>query len=386
MTVEEPIQEHDSLLLGTEAARNPKAPVPVYEHFLDQGYIPDVLLRLGIRYFLGNTASQFATQPVVKTVQSQQKYIADIKSLTQIALNTKEANEQHYEVPTAFFQTHLGPRMKYSSAFYNYENLPSPDGTVYKAKNLAQAEIAMLDLYVQRADIKDGMSILELGCGWGSLCLYLAERFPNSPVTALSNSHGQRKFINSVAAERGLKNLTIFTGDMNEFEFSEKKEWDRIISIEMFEHMKNYQVLFKKVSKWLVPETGRLFVHVFCHKHVAYDFKVEGEQDTWMARYFFTGGTMPSANLFLNFQDHLKVHNQWFVDGRNYGQTSEEWLANLDKEQKKSLEILEKAYGSKELGWVWFNRWRVFYMACAELFNFNNGNEWGVVHYLFSRR
>ncbi|KAI9346607.1 S-adenosyl-L-methionine-dependent methyltransferase [Obelidium mucronatum] len=366
-----------------------KPAVPLYEQFLDNGTLPDFILRFGIRYLLGTTAKAWQQQPLNKLADDKRLYIQAIKNLPQIALNTKEANEQHYEVPTAFFQTHLGPRMKYSCAFYNHENYVSKkDGLIHKARNLAEAEIAMLELYTERAEIQDGMSILELGCGWGSLCLFLAAKYPNSPVTAISNSHGQRNHINALAAAQGIKNLTVITADMNSFQFEGKREFDRIVSIEMFEHMKNYQVLFEKVSGWLVPVTGRLFVHVFCHKSVAYDFKTEEDagNDSWMARYFFTGGTMPSADLFLWFQDHLKVENSWIVDGRNYGQTSEDWLAGLDAHKKESIEVLTKAYGSKELGTVWFNRWRVFYMSCAELFNFNSGKEWPVVHYLFSRR
>ncbi|KAJ3128749.1 hypothetical protein HK100_008998 [Physocladia obscura] len=365
-----------------------------YEKFLDAGVIPDYLLRFAIRQLLKSTALSFAKTPLDKASENKKKYISEIKNLQQIALNTKEANEQHYEVPTAFFQTHLGPRMKYSSAFYNYENIPSPkDGVVRKARTLAQAEIAMLELYVQRANIIDGMSILELGCGWGSLTLFLAENFPNSRVTAISNSHSQREHILAAARSKNLTNLEIITADMNIFQFEEvangkRREFDRIISIEMFEHMKNYQVLFAKVSQWLVPETGRLFVHVFCHKDVPYDFKTAEDdgKDSWMARYFFTGGTMPSVDLFMWFQDHLKVIDRWTVDGRNYGQTSNHWLENLDAKREESLKVLIEAYGSKELGTVWFNRWRIFYLSVAELFNFNNGQEWPVVHYLFTRR
>ncbi|KAI8621336.1 S-adenosyl-L-methionine-dependent methyltransferase, partial [Chytriomyces sp. MP71] len=181
--------------------------------------------------------------------------------------------------------------------------------------------------------------------------------------------------------------LTVLTGDMNEFQFDAPREFDRIVSIEMFEHMKNYSQLFQKVSTWLKRETGRLFVHVFAHKDHPYDFLTEedGSKDSWMARYFFTGGTMPSADLFLWFQQHLTILDRWTVDGRNYGQTSEQWLQRLDANKKEAIEVLTKAYGSSEMGWIWFNRWRVFYLSCAELFNHNGGQEWPVVHFLFKR-
>ncbi|KAI8841597.1 S-adenosyl-L-methionine-dependent methyltransferase [Chytriomyces cf. hyalinus JEL632] len=387
LNTEEHAGESSALLATASAAK----PVPFYEYFLDRGLLPDFILRYGIRSKLSATAAEYAALTVAEEADAKRKYIRAIKALPEIALNTKEANEQHYEVPTEFFKTHLGPRMKYSCAFYNYEGLRRENGTLIpKATSLQEAEDAMLDLYVQRAGIKDGMSILELGCGWGSLCLYLAERFPNSPVTALSNSHGQRKYINAAAELKGIRNLTVLTGDMNHFEFEgalKGHEFDRIVSIEMFEHMKNYSALFAKVSRWLVPETGRMFVHVFCHKFHAYDFvtEEEGSKDSWMARYFFTGGTMPSEDLFLWFQDDLTVVDRWTVDGRNYGQTSEHWLQRLDASRADSIAVLTKAYGSEELGLTWFNRWRVFYLSCAELFNHGNGQVWPVVHYLFKR-
>ncbi|KAJ3076276.1 hypothetical protein HDU98_004575 [Podochytrium sp. JEL0797] len=369
-----------------ETALLPTPPTPLYETFLDNGLLPDFILRLGIRHFLSKTANNFKAQPINKASDAKRAYIKAIKGLSTIALNTKEANEQHYEVPTSFFQTHLGPHMKYSCAFYNFENLPNTPITPATTP-LAEAELAMLNLYCDRAQLKDGMSILELGCGWGSLCLFLAHKFPKSSVVALSNSNGQREHITRVARERGIKNLEVLTGDMNVFEFGGKREFDRIVSIEMFEHMKNYQTLFQKVSRWLVPHTGRLFVHVFCHKSVPYDFETEDPaSDTWLARYFFSGGTMPSEDLFLWFQDHLKVENRWTVDGRNYALTCEHWLQALDANKGKAMEALVLAYGSKEEAAVWFNRWRVFYLSCAELFGFDGGREWGVVHYLFSRR
>ncbi|KAI8613105.1 S-adenosyl-L-methionine-dependent methyltransferase [Chytriomyces sp. MP71] len=238
------------LLNETSAA---KKPVPMYEYFLDHGLLPDFVLRYGIRSKISATASEIAAKDLVTKENDKRKYIAAIGALGTIALNTKEANEQHYEVPTEFFKTHLGPRMKYSCAFYNYEGLTRANGTLIpKAKTLEDAEEAMLDLYVERAQIKDGMSILELGCGWGSLCLYLAQRFPNSPVTALSNSHGQRKYINAVAELRSITNLTVLTGDMNEFQFDAPREFDRIARARSLDLV--VESLFEAVAKVAAKE------------------------------------------------------------------------------------------------------------------------------------
>ncbi|KAI8812039.1 S-adenosyl-L-methionine-dependent methyltransferase [Cladochytrium replicatum] len=345
-----------------------------YEPLLDRGYLPDTLTRFGIRYLLGRRLAELKYQNVSESNRAKLEYVKSLKVVQTLALNTKEANEQHYEVPTDYFRFCLGERMKYSSCLFETG-----------AKTLEEAEVAMLDLYVQRADVKEGQTILDLGCGWGSLCLYLAERFPNNKISALSNSNTQREYIMGVAREKGFKNLTVFTGDVNTYDFT-GKTFDRIISIEMFEHMKNYDSVMKKVSTWLVPETGRLFVHVFCHKTMPYNFDADEEQNSWMARYFFTGGTMPSEDLFMFFQTHVEVVDRWTVDGKNYGETSEQWLKRMDANRAKILPILAKAYGSAEQGFVWFQRWRVFYLACAELFNYNNGQEWFVVHYLFKRK
>ncbi|RKO93677.1 S-adenosyl-L-methionine-dependent methyltransferase [Blyttiomyces helicus] len=341
----------------------------IYEPALESGLLPDAVLRTGIRYLLSRRVAQCQAAGGGAYVSN---YVKTLRHRETIAECTKEANEQHYEVPTEFFQLCLGKRMKYSSCLY--EN---------GAKTLEEAEDAMLDLYVQRAEIEDGMSILDLGCGWGSLSLYLAERFPNSKITGLSNSHGQREHILRTAKERGFSNVEVLTGDINEFKM--ERTFDRIISIEMLEHMKNYASLLSKVSKWLVPSTGRLFVHVFAHKNVPYDFKTE-DDNSWMAKYFFTGGTMPSEELLLWFQDDLVVKDRWTVNGKNYGQTSEEWLKRMDANKAQIMPIFTKAYGGAREANIWFQRWRVFYLSVAELFNYNDGQEWVVSHMLFSRR
>ncbi|KAI9327182.1 S-adenosyl-L-methionine-dependent methyltransferase [Zopfochytrium polystomum] len=356
-----------------------------YEPVLDAGILPDAVVRSGIRHLLSRRADQCRrgnskTADPTLTVRNAAKtaYVRKLRDRAAIAINTKEANDQHYEVPARFFRCHLGEAMKYSSCFYESG-----------AKTLEEAEIAMLDLYLERADIRDGQHVLDLGCGWGSFCLHAATRFPKSRFTALSNSASQREYINNAAKARGITNVTVYTGDINVFQFPAEvlKDggFDRIVSVEMFEHMKNFASLLKKVSEWLKPEVGRLFVHVFAHKEMPYDFKTD-EDHSWMAKFFFTGGTMPSEDLFLWFQDDLKVLDRWTVDGRNYGSTAEDWLRRLDANKPKALEALAECHGTTELAHIWFQRWRIFYMSVAELFNYDQGQEWIVVHYLFQRQ
>lgn len=296
-------------------------------------------------------------------------YIEKLKA-SPIAINTSDANEQHYEVPTEFYNYVLGKRMKYSGGYW-------PSG----ADTLDASEEAMLKLSCERAQLKNGQSVLDLGCGWGSVSLYVAEKFPNCKITGVSNSKTQKEYIDSVAKEKGFKNLTIITQDMNDFQIKEK--FDRIISVEMLEHMKNYQKLFEKLSGFLKPE-GLFFIHIFTHKEFAYPFEVRDETD-WMAKYFFTGGMMPSHNLFLYFQNHLTIRNHWVVNGVHYGKTSEAWLENMDKNKTQILPILEKAYG-KENVTKWWSYWRIFFLSCAELFSYRNGEEWLVSHYLFQKK
>lgn len=296
-------------------------------------------------------------------------YIEKLKA-SPIAINTSDANEQHYEVPTEFYNYVLGKRMKYSGGYW-------PSG----ADTLDASEEAMLKLSCERAQLKNGQSVLDLGCGWGSVSLYVAEKFPNCKITGVSNSKTQKEYIDSVAKEKGFKNLTIITQDMNDFQIKEK--FDRIISVEMLEHMKNYQKLFEKLSGFLKPE-GLFFIHIFTHKEFAYPFEVRDETD-WMAKYFFTGGMMPSHNLFLYFQDNLTIRNHWVVNGVHYGKTSEAWLENMDKNKTQILPILEKAYG-KENVTKWWSYWRIFFLSCAELFSYRNGEEWLVSHYLFQKK
>jgi cyclopropane-fatty-acyl-phospholipid synthase len=277
---------------------------------------------------------------------------------------------QHYEVPPEFFSLVLGARRKYSCCWF-------PEGT----ETLDEAEEKTLALTCERARLADGMDILELGCGWGSLTFWMAERYPRSRITAVSNSGTQRAFITACCRERGITNVDVVTADMNHFDTG--KGFDRIVSVEMFEHMRNYALLLRKIASWMRPD-GKLFVHMFCHREYAYFFETEGE-DNWMGRYFFSGGIMPSDDLLLYFQDDVVLEDHWRVDGTHYKRTANHWLANMDARKEGILSVLERTYGKQDAA-LWFQRWRIFLMACAELWGFRNGQEWWVAHYLFKKR
>ena len=332
----------------------------------ERGLMPDVLARFGMR--------QLVKQRIVDeraTAAKPQAFVDELRA-SPIAIETHAANAQHYEVPPEFFRLHLGPRLKYSCCLY-------PTGS----ETLAQAEERMLELCVERAQIGDGMRILDLGCGWGSFSLWLAEKYPRAQITGLSNSSGQREFILKRAAERRLSNVKIVTGNVAEFDFGESPGFDRIVSIEMFEHMKNYRLLLAKLARWLSPQ-GKLFVHIFAHQDLAYHFEDHGSGD-WMSRYFFTGGTMPSRALLRNFQDDLTLATEWWIDGTHYERTANHWLAGMDAAREPILEVFRKTYGDAGAR-RWLHRWRMFYMAVAELFGYRGGSEWGVAHYLFARK
>ncbi|HEX7910842.1 MAG TPA: cyclopropane-fatty-acyl-phospholipid synthase family protein [Paraburkholderia sp.] len=337
----------------------------------EHGWLPDPLIRAGMRALLRQRLRDEHADDGARRVEAFEIMLADLRA-NPIAIETQAANAQHYELPDAFFAAHLGPRLKYSCCYY-------PQG----GETLAAAEDAMLELYAQRAGLADGQRILDLGCGWGSLSLWLAARYPRASIVGLSNSRGQRAFIERCAAQRGLTNLRIVTGDVVDYEFpSDIAPFDRVLSIEMFEHMKHYGLLLAKISRWL-HDDGRLFVHLFAHRLLAYHFTVRDGSD-WMSRYFFTGGTMPSADLLLRFQDDLRVVRQWWVGGTHYARTADQWLASLDAARGRVMPVLSETYGPQAR--IWFQRWRMFYMAVAELFGYAGGQEWGVAHYLFDKR
>lgn len=335
---------------------------------LEKNILPDFLIRPGIRRLLKQRIRE-ETKPTLEMQQNHlNDFIRDLQN-SPVAIHTKDANEQHYEVPTEFYQYALGRHLKYSSGYW-----------MDHTRTLDEAEENMLELTCRRAELEDGMNILELGCGWGSLTLYMAQRFPNSRITAVSNSSTQREYIEEQARLRHLDNIRIVTADMNEFDAGDT--FDRIVSVEMFEHMRNYRILLKRISGWLNPD-GKLFVHIFTHKTFAYPFEVRDETD-WMAKYFFTGGIMPSDHLLFYFSDDMSVERHWHVDGTHYQKTSEAWLKNMDRHKKEIIPVFAKTYGEKNVT-RWWSYWRIFFMACAELWGYRNGKEWIVSHYLFRK-
>lgn len=330
------------------------------------GWIPDALLRMAIR-------SQCRERLRAERVDSSARYQRVIDDLrhSAIAIHTEAANAQHYELPPAFFEACLGPRLKYSSAYY-----PRGDET------LAEAEEAMLRLYAERAELCDGQSVLELGCGWGSLTLWIAEHYPNSSITAVSNSNAQRLHVLGQCAARNLRNVRVITQDVNHLDLP-SGTFDRCVSVEMFEHLRNYEKLLERISRWLTPD-GRLFVHIFAHESLLYPFETEGSGN-WMGRHFFTGGLMPAADTLLWFQRNLRIERRWQVPGTHYMRTANHWLENQDRHRQQILELMRQTYGPGQAE-LWFQRWRMFWMACAELFGYDNGRQWIVAHYLFSPR
>ena len=335
----------------------------------DNGLLPDRVIRFGIRQFDKKRLEEAQRKNGGDQSRAIETFI-DRMRRSPIALLPHKANEQHYELPPAFFQQVLGRHLKYSGCYW-------PAG----AKNLDQAEAEMLALTGKRAELGDGQRILELGCGWGSLSLWMARHYPASKITAVSNSKPQRRFIESKIAERGLNNLQVITADMNDF--STDGRYERVVSVEMFEHMRNWPLLLERIANWLTPD-GKLFIHIFTHRRYAYTFEAMGA-DNWMGRYFFSGGMMPSDDLLLHLQDRLAVENHWQVNGRHYSLTAEAWLANMDQNRDRIVPIMQDVYGHENAG-RWFQRWRIFFMACAELWGFREGREWLVSHYLLRNK
>jgi cyclopropane-fatty-acyl-phospholipid synthase len=341
---------------------------------LERNLVPDSVIRNRIRALLH---ARLAAENKGDPEHQQQHLMELIRQLkaSPIAINTTAANEQHYEVPTEFYLHVLGKHLKYSSCYYERRDEDPAGG-------LDAAEARMLQLTCERARLSDGERILELGCGWGSLSLWMAAKYPHAQITAVSNSRTQKEFIDARAAARGLKNLTIVTSDMNVLAFPPDTQFDRVVSVEMFEHMRNYDELLKRVASWMKPG-ATLFVHIFTHHGFAYPFEVRDESD-WMAKYFFTGGIMPSDDLLHYFQRDVRLIDHWQVPGWHYQLTSEAWLHKMDAARAEILPILAKAYGAEQAT-KWWVYWRVFFMSCAELFGYDRGREWLVSHYLFEK-
>ncbi len=326
----------------------------------EHGWLPDRMIALGIRRLLRARLNDEAARFRRGEAEAFMTSLRD----SPLALHTDAANAQHYEVPTEFFRQVLGPRMKYSCCYFE-----RADDT------LAAAEENMLTLTAERAELADGMEILDLGCGWGSFTLWAAEKYPNSRITAVSNSRTQREYIERQCAQRGLDRVRVVTQDINEFE----PVWpaDRVVSVEMFEHTRNYAQLLERVRGCL-NAGGKVFVHIFCHRKYAYPFTTEGTTD-WMGRHFFTGGMMPSYDVFRSFQGDLIEEARWAVAGTHYARTCRAWIENLDARSEDAMPALIEAYGSNAQ--VWLQRWRMFFMACEELFAYGGGHEWQVGHY-----
>jgi cyclopropane-fatty-acyl-phospholipid synthase len=334
------------------------------------GYIPDLLVRAGIRRICRETSLKARCASEADREARMRAFVAEMDA-SPIALAPAESNEQHYEVPSAFFAEVLGPHRKYSSCYW-------PESTT----RLEQAEVESLERTCANAQIEDGHSILELGCGWGSLTLFMAARYPNARVTAVSHSSTQRETIMALAQERSLTNVEVITCDMNDFEAPDPGTYDRVVSVEMFEHMRNQRKLLSRVATWLKPG-GKILIHVFCHKDTAYPYIDSGQPNDWMTRHFFAGGMMPSDDLLTRFQDDLRFEEQWRWNGKHYARTLEAWLQLMDSKRDTVWPILEATYGEDVR--AWWGRWRLFFMACAEFFALEDGEEWYISHYRLAR-
>jgi cyclopropane-fatty-acyl-phospholipid synthase len=335
----------------------------------EMGLVPDRVIRAGIRRLNRQRLESIHADDLEKSSLNLTAFIEAMKK-AEIAPLPELANEQHYEVPAEFFGLVMGDHRKYSSCYWT-------DDT----QSLVQAEAEALRQTCLHAEIEDGMDVLDLGCGWGSLSLWIAAHYPACRVVSVSNSNSQREYIVTQAKQRNLDNITVITCDMNDFDT--ELRFDRIVSVEMFEHMRNYAELYRRISTWL-REQGKFFKHIFCHRSCVYEFVDQGPSD-WMSRHFFSGGIMPSDDLPLRFQQDLQLLNQWRWNGRHYEKTANAWLENMDANKAEVMKVMSSTYGREDAG-KWFMRWRIFFMACAELFAHDDGQEWYVSHYLFERQ
>ncbi|MBX6421365.1 MAG: class I SAM-dependent methyltransferase [Nevskia sp.] len=350
---------------GTTVERfRPPADDGVLIRLAESGRIPDAILRMAIRHLCRQRLIEEHARDPARHQQALRARLAQWRS-GPIALATEAANAQHYEVPAEFFRLVLGPHLKYSCALWQ------------DVRTLAQAEEAMLALTCERAGLADGMRVLDLGCGWGSFALYAAARFPKARITAVSNSASQRAWILRAAQARGLDNVEVLTADVNAFQPSQR--YDRIVSVEMLEHVRNHEALFCRLRRWLTDD-GALFVHVFCHRELAYPFESQGRGD-WMARHFFTGGIMPSFDLFLHYARDLRVAECWWLSGEHYAKTAAAWRENLERNRAAVQALFAQTYGRAEAA-LRYGRWRLFFMAVEEFFGYDRGRQWGVGHYL----
>jgi cyclopropane-fatty-acyl-phospholipid synthase len=334
----------------------------------ESGLLPDAVIRAGIRRLLESKRKEIHAGDEEFAANALNSFVSMMNE-SPIAHVPGLANEQHYEVPAEFFTHVMGDHLKYSCCYW-----PAGVG------GLSEAETAALELTVRRAGIIDGMRVLDLGCGWGSLSLWIAEHFPNTSVMSVSNSTSQRDFIVERARERAIENIEVVTCDMNDF--ATDKRFDRIVSIEMFEHMRNYGELFRRIDEWLLPD-GRFFMHIFCHRSTPYEYIDKGPAD-WMSRHFFSGGIMPSADLPMRFPGKLCIDKRWHWNGQHYAKTCNAWLAKMDANESAIKPVLAECYGEANAS-LWWQRWRIFFMACAELFDYDEGHEWYVGHYLFRK-
>jgi cyclopropane-fatty-acyl-phospholipid synthase len=331
----------------------------------DRGMLPDSLIRLGIRMLNRKRLKGENPGSLEKAMSRKMAFIEAMRN-SPIALSTRKPNEQHYEIPPEFFLKILGKRLKYSCCYWTKD-----------VSDIDEAEEVMLRLTCQRARLENGMNILDLGCGWGSLSIWIAEKYPDSQIVAVSNSALQGDFIKSKARALKISNIEVVTADMNHF--NPRNQFDRVISIEMFEHMRNWAELLFRIAGWL-KEDGRFFMHIFVHRSLPYLFETGGEHN-WMGRHFFTGGMMPSDDLPLYFQKDLILEKHWHINGKHYTRTTEAWLQRMDSQKKEILPVMARTYG-KDRALIWFQRWRIFFMACSELFSAAKGEQWLVAHYL----